>query len=86
MEVKHEIEATLPYDGSGLAVGSVNLHGEHFGRAWRIRSGDGWAHSCCMGLGIDRWCLALFAQHGTEIADWPQELIDHLGLAGRHAS
>ncbi|MEU8926702.1 aminoacyl--tRNA ligase-related protein [Kitasatospora sp. NPDC048545] len=75
MEVKHELVGTLPFDGSELAVASVNHHGEHFGRAWRIRTDDGgWASSCCLGLGLDRWVYAVFSQHGTDPARWPLRL------------
>jgi seryl-tRNA synthetase len=74
-EVKHELLATLPFDGTELAVGSVNHHGDHFGAAWDIRTADGaHAHSCCLGLGIDRWCYAVLAQYGLDPAGWPSAL------------
>lgn len=74
-EVKHELLARLPFDGSELAVGSVNHHEDHFGRAWEIRTECGeWAHSCCFGLGLDRWCYAVFAQYGLDPAGWPAVL------------
>jgi len=74
-EVKHELLAWIPFDGSRLAVGSVNLHEDHFGKAWSIRTADGeWAHSCCFGLGLDRWCFAVLAQYGLEPRDWPAVL------------
>jgi seryl-tRNA synthetase len=80
--VKHELLAELPFDGSDLAVGSVNYHGDHFGRAWRIRTDNGeWAHSCCMGLGLDRWAYALFAQHGPDPDQWPAAVHGLLGGA-----
>lgn len=76
-QVKHEIQAVLPFDGSTLAIGSVNYHQQHFGRTWRIRMPDGSAaFSCCMGFGIDRWCYAIFAQYGLDPAQWPQPLRD----------
>jgi seryl-tRNA synthetase len=77
--VKHEIQAAIPHDGSALAVGSVNLHGDHFGTTWAIGTPGGTAHSCCLGLGLDRWCYALVAQHGADLAAWPRRLRDALG-------
>lgn len=74
-EVKHELLARLPFDGSELAVGSVNHHEDHFGRTWEIRTEDGeWAHSCCLGLGLDRCSYAVFAQYGLDPDSWPAAL------------
>jgi hypothetical protein len=27
-----------------------------------------------MGFGIDRWCLAIFSQHGFDVRGWPRRL------------
>jgi seryl-tRNA synthetase len=72
--LKHELTAELPFDRSSVAIGSVNYHEAHFGRAWSIRAGIADAHSCCMGLGLDRWCYAIFAQWGVDATEWPVEL------------
>ncbi|GAA1973065.1 hypothetical protein [Kitasatospora viridis] len=75
MEVKHELLLSLPFDGSEVAGCSVNHHGEHFGRAWNIRTADGNpAQSCCLGFGLERWAYAVLAQYGTDPAAWPDEL------------
>lgn len=74
LELKHELRLTVGTDDS-VAAGSVNLHGDHFGRAWDIHvDGGEFAHSCCMGFGIDRWCLAIFSQFGFAVDDWPHSL------------
>ena len=74
-ELKHEVRATLPFDGSTLAIASVNHHQQHFGRAWQIREpGGDIASSCCMGFGLDRWCYTIFAQYGLNPTDWPPAL------------
>lgn len=74
-DLKFEAQAELPYDGSWLAVGSANYHQDHFGRAFGIRLASGEpAHSACLGFGLDRWCLAVFAQHGLDPALWPAPL------------
>lgn len=54
---------------------SFNYHQEHFGSLWDIRQHDGErAHTACVGFGMERIALALFAQHGTDIADWPADV------------
>jgi seryl-tRNA synthetase len=74
LELKHELRLAVGADDT-VAAASVNLHGDHFGRAWDIRVNAGeLAHSCCMGFGIDRWCLAIFSQFGLDAHDWPQSL------------
>ena len=76
-DLKHEVKAYLPDEDSWLAIGSVNYHQDHFGKAFNIRVKSGeYAHSCCMAFGVDRWCLAIFAQYGLDINQWPQFLSD----------
>ena len=73
--LKHEVKAYLPDENNWLAIGSVNYHQDHFGKAFNIRLKSGeYAHSCCLGFGIDRWCLAIFAQYGLDTNQWPQSL------------
>jgi seryl-tRNA synthetase len=74
-EVKNEIKIpVLDKDGvqKQLACGSVNLHGNFFGQRFDIRDADGApVHTGCVGLGIERWVLAAFTQHGFDPARWP---------------
>jgi len=79
LELKHEVQLGL--GGDRVAAASVNQHGDHFGRAWDIRAGSTkeQAHSCCMGFGIDRWCLAVFSQFGFDVRDWPRALREVIG-------
>lgn len=40
----------------GLAVASINRHGDFFGQRFNIRTADGaFAHSACIAFGLDRW-------------------------------
>ena len=75
-EVKNEIKIpALSPDGSvkQLACGSINLHGNFFGRRFSIKDGAGEAvQTGCVGLGIERWVLATFTQHGFEPERWPE--------------
>lgn len=74
-EVKNEIMIPV-LDSAGekklLACGSVNLHGDFFGQKFDIKSADGSAvQTGCIGLGIERWVLACFTQHGFDPKRWP---------------
>jgi seryl-tRNA synthetase len=51
--------------GAGLAVASVNRHGDFFGQRFGILDGDGRpAHTACVAVGLDRW-----AAHATADTD-----------------
>lgn len=74
-EVKAEIKIPV-LDAKGqeklLACGSINLHGNFFGTRFGITLEDGTpAQTGCIGLGIERWVLAAFTQHGFDPARWP---------------
>lgn len=59
-------------DQPAVALGSANYHGTHFANEFSITGADGRpAHSSCVGLGMERVVLALFATHGLATADWP---------------
>ncbi|MEW5774308.1 MAG: hypothetical protein AB1916_12380 [Thermodesulfobacteriota bacterium] len=79
--LKYEILVPLPHSGTRMAVGSINLHLDFFGRAFAILLPDGSpAHSCCLGLGFERLAYALFCQYGPDLAAWPASLRERLGL------
>lgn len=63
--VKHEV---LYGD---LAVGSVNLHFEHFGEAFGISRYGEAANSACVAFGIERWLFAITDAHGDTPEAWP---------------
>lgn len=74
-DLKHEVQAYLPEEDAWLAIGSVNYHQDHFGKAFDIHLPSGEiAHSCCLGFGIDRWCMAVFAQYGLDPQGWTAPL------------
>ncbi len=82
MEVKSEILIPV-LDGKGgtkkMACGSVNLHGRFFGERFDITANDGEpAHTGCIGLGIERWILAAFTQHGFDPMRWPAGVRDQI--------
>ena len=67
----------LGADGSvkQLACGSINLHGNFFGKRFDIKGADGEpVQTGCVGLGIERWVLAAFTQHGFDERRWPEAI------------
>lgn len=81
--LKYELLAGIPHLGKEIAVGSINLHTDFFGKAFDIQMADGrTAHSGCIGVGMERMSYALFCQHGPTLADWPQPLLQFLDLGG----
>ena len=79
-EVKNEIKIpVLNADGEkhNIACGSINLHGNFFGEKFDIEDSEGNpALTGCVGLGIERWVLAGFTQHGLEPDRWPAAVRD----------
>jgi seryl-tRNA synthetase len=58
-----------------IAAGSINFAGHLFGDAFRVTTDDAeTAATACIGFGLERLILALFAQHGFEAERWPREL------------
>jgi seryl-tRNA synthetase len=79
--LKYELLAHIPHLEREIAVGSINLHTDFFGKAFDIHLADGRnAHSGCIGVGMERMTYALFCQHGPLVAAWPAELQRFLGL------
>jgi seryl-tRNA synthetase len=57
------------------AIASSNYHGDHFGMAFGISdAAGGVAHTSCVGLGMERTLLALFARHGMTVSEWPESV------------
>lgn len=73
MELKYELIAGLA-GGRRAAVGSFNLHGDHFGTAFGIRHAGEVAYTGCVGFGLERLAYAFVTQHGTDPARWPADV------------
>jgi seryl-tRNA synthetase len=81
--LKYELLAHVPHLERDIAVGSINLHTDFFGKAFDIRMHDGAvAHSGCIGVGMERMTYALFCQLGPDVAAWPETTRRTLGLDG----
>lgn len=74
-DLKQELLVTLPFAGREMAIGSLNLHQDFFGRCFDIALPDGrpvW--SGCLGIGFERLVYAIYAQYGVDTAVWPGHL------------
>lgn len=59
LPLKHELLTP-----GGLALGSLNVHHDHFGRAFDITRDAAPASSGCAAFGLERWLYALLERHG----------------------
>lgn len=74
-DLKQELQIYLPYKNKWLAVGSINNHLETLTKSFSISGQHNQSlHSGCVGLGLERFTLGLFAQFGFEPKNWPQSL------------
>lgn len=79
MKLKYELQLWLPYAGEWLACASFNHHQSSLVDVYDITDADERVlHSGCVGYGLERWALAINAQHGTDDARWPTSLRDVL--------
>lgn len=80
-QLKIEFLVDVYGDEHRTACSSINYHQDHFGHTFGIHTDDGAdAHSSCIGFGLERCTVALFNQHGTDVAQWPAPVRDRLGL------
>ena len=78
-----KFELLIPYHTKAkpTACMSFNYHREHFGQVWGLRDGrEELAHTGCVAFGMDRLVVALFANHGLDLARWPGSTRQALGL------
>jgi seryl-tRNA synthetase len=69
-----KFELLIPYHAAAkpTACMSFNYHREHFGQVWGIQDSlNEPAHTGCVAFGMDRLAVALFANHGLDVARWP---------------
>ncbi|MBV8840337.1 MAG: amino acid--[acyl-carrier-protein] ligase [Alphaproteobacteria bacterium] len=60
---------------------SFNYHLDHFGKTWELLDSAGNpCHTGRVAFGMDRLAVALFAFHGTDLAEWPAAVRNKLGL------
>ncbi|MDM7891616.1 amino acid--[acyl-carrier-protein] ligase [Curtobacterium caseinilyticum] len=90
MLARNQVEQSLKYefvtpvygpDHEPTAISSANLHEDHFGTSFGLRTADGEvAHSACIAFGLERITIALFAAHGTDPDRWTPDVRAALAL------
>lgn len=72
---KFEVRVLNPFTDNQVSVGSLNFHGNHFSKAFNIKTTDGeLAASGCVGFGLERTVFTVLAQYGLDLSKWPNEL------------
>lgn len=80
---KYELLARLPFCDRYIAIGSINLHEDYYGKNFDIHSASGGhLHSGCAGIGFERLTYALYCQYGADERNWPDEIAAMHGLQG----
>ncbi|NTF08864.1 amino acid--[acyl-carrier-protein] ligase [Agrobacterium rubi] len=77
--LKFELLIPVTSSTNQTACMSFNYHQDAFGAKWglNLKNGDV-AHTACVGFGLERIALALFAKHGLDVEAWPQPVRDAL--------
>jgi seryl-tRNA synthetase len=75
-EQQLKIEFLVPVFGeeNPTACASINYHQDHFGHLFHIHADNETAHSSCIGFGLERCVIAMFAAHGVDIDTWPSSV------------
>ena len=77
--LKFEVVATIANTDKPTAIVSCNCHQDHLTVPFGISTADGGvAHSACVGFGMERIVLALFAAHGMTLGSWPGDVVECL--------
>lgn len=72
LELKHELHVGIG-GGRTIAVGSFNLHDQHFGTTFDIRGAAGApVATSCVGFGLERLTYSLYCHYGPDTAAWPE--------------
>ncbi|WP_144392655.1 amino acid--[acyl-carrier-protein] ligase [Pleionea sediminis] len=80
-ELKFELVVPVASEKKLTAISSSNCHLDHFGSEFNITTQDGnFAHTACIGFGLERIALALLKTHGLDPEKWPQEVKQVLEL------
>lgn len=74
-ELKYELLVPGINPAKPTACASFNYHLDRFGALWQILTDTGEAaHTGCVGFGLERITLSLFAHHGLNTAQWPADV------------
>ena len=85
--LKYELRLAVDATGRTIAAASFNHHHDFFGTRFDVRLPNAApAHSGCVAFGLERWVLALLAQHGVDSHAWPNAARAWLDDARHHGA
>lgn len=71
-KLKFELLCPITSEEKPTAIMSFNYHQDHFSKMFEIKTADGQlAQTACLGFGMERCILAMFATHGFALEKWP---------------
>ncbi len=74
---KYEILAKVNYLHKYLSVGSINWHGNYFGKVFNVKLANGnYIFSSCLAFGLERLVFAFLSQYGMNKEHWPEEFAE----------
>ncbi len=77
--LKFELLIPVTSATNPTACMSFNYHQDAFGQKWGLNLDNGdVAHTACVGFGLERIALALFAHHGLDVKTWPEKALKTL--------
>jgi seryl-tRNA synthetase len=80
-DLKFELVHPVATTEKLTAITSCNYHLDHFGHSFDIKTADNeYAHTACIGFGLERIALALFMTHGFDPDHWPSDVKSVLAL------
>lgn len=78
-KLKYEIRMNIPFNSKTIAVGSFNIHGNHFGKAYNIKmNNEKYIYTGCTAFGLERWAYAFLSQYGLAVEKWPEEVANYI--------
>ena len=79
--MKYELVHPITSVEKPTAIASSNYHMDHFSHSYNIKTSDGqFAHTACIGFGLERTALAMFKKFGLHTDAWPQSVRSALEL------
>ncbi|HMZ07425.1 MAG TPA: amino acid--[acyl-carrier-protein] ligase [Anaerolineales bacterium] len=79
--MKYELIFPITSTEKPTAIASSNYHMDHFSHSYNIKTANGeYAHTACIGFGLERTALALFKKHGFQVDQWPNSVKTTLEL------
>jgi len=80
-KLKLEVVVPITSTEEPTPICSLNYHEDKFATAFDIRTSSGeYAHSACIGFGLERVALALIETHGVAVESWPASVREALSL------